>query len=151
MHFELNVGGLTVVKGELAPVFLDLFRGSTPPPTMPTMSAPMTVPQVRELFASIDAKSVLFLKKLAANGGAMTWGEARAIFGIADTKDWSAYGSYFGRGITRAVRRILQDRQARLVWWHDHDRTWSAADKDPAMLFVDGSALQALREVTQDP
>ena len=92
MHFELNVGGLTVVKGELAPVFLDLFRGSTPPPTMPTMSAPMTVPQVRELFASIDAKSVLFLKKLAANGGAMTWGEARAIFGIADTKDSSAYG-----------------------------------------------------------
>jgi len=42
---------------------------------------------------------------------------------------------------------LLLAKSARLVWWNDSDKTWEEDNKDPAFLYVDGSALQALRQV----
>lgn len=110
-------------------------------------NTPMTTPQAREILSRIDARSAEFLRQIAANGGQITFGEARTTYGIGAPGDWSAYASIFGRGITRAVRKVLADTSARLVWWEDSDPTWKENDFDAAKLFIDGHALESLREV----
>lgn len=148
MQIELNIDGNTAFKGEISPWFLDLIRAAPKP--IPTVSrftsTPITVPEAEELLSAIDPKSRAFLKRFPATDGQLTWREVREIFDIDDRNDWSAYASFYGRGITRALRRILKDSNARLIWWHEHDPIWVAENKDAGMLFVDGPALDALRE-----
>ena len=35
--------------------------------------------------------------------------------------DWSAYSAGYGKGITRALRHILDTKSARLIWWRDEE------------------------------
>jgi hypothetical protein len=113
-------------------------------------STSMTKMQAEELLSRIDAKSAHFLRQLAANSGSITWGEMRDVFGIEDEDDWSAFSAAFGKGVTRALRHILQDKSARLMWWNDDD--WAEAEEkgtlDHFKVYVDGPALNALREAT---
>ena len=148
MDFEIKIDGHVAVKAEINPSLFRSFLSGTAPPFGVPKSAPLTAAQVEDLLSRIDTKSVQFLKQIAANNGRITWGDARTIFGIEDPTDWSAFSASYGKGITRAVRNILGDRSARLVWWDDHDKTWESTEsKDPALLFVDGPALQALQQL----
>jgi hypothetical protein len=147
MELELRIDGQTVIKADVTPDLLNLIRGTAPHREV-ARSTPLTVPQVQELLSRIDARSVAFLKQLAANDGIMTWGDARPLFGITNHDDWSGYAQSFGRGITRAVRNVTGDSNARLVWWDDRDKRWGGPDMDAALLFIDGPALEALRQVT---
>jgi hypothetical protein len=110
-------------------------------------STTMTTAQVADLLSRIDPKSVHFLKQLAANNGAITWGDTRTIFGIADNDDWSSFSAGYGKGITRAMRHMLGDKSARLVWWKHTKQQWDD-DPDSVVLRVDGPTLHALRQAT---
>jgi hypothetical protein len=105
----------------------------------------MSKAQAQVLLSRVDEKSQHFLKQLAANDGAITWGEMRKIFGIVEEDDWASFSAGYGKGITRALRNILQDKSARLVWRHDED--WNESqESDPCEVYIDGPALQALHE-----
>lgn len=112
-------------------------------------STPISTDQARELLARVDEKSAHFLKQLAANGGKMTWGEMRKLFGINDVQETSAFTNRYGKGITRALRHLLGDKSARLVWWDDFEWVWDDLDKvDAYKVYIDGPALLALQEAT---
>lgn len=151
MNLELRVDGESFIKVDVnANVFSQLIKILKSPIVTSAAtiakSAPLTVAQVDELFSRIDAKSVHFLKRLAANGGSITWGEMKEIFGISE---WNTYSSGYGKGITRALRHILDDKSARLVWWIDAE--WDELEEweqDPCKVYVDGAALHAIREVS---
>lgn len=147
MDFEIRIDGKVAVKLELNPSLIQgLLRGTAIPHEVPK-SSPVTPTQAEELLSRIDARSARFLKQIAVNNGGITWGEARAILGIDDPGDWAAFSAAYGKGITRALRHILGDKSARLVWWIDEDEQW-ASDQDSFRLYVDGPALRSLREVS---
>jgi hypothetical protein len=151
MNLELQVDGEAVIKIELnATLLTQILQMKSPMPSAETIakSAALTKVQVEELLSRIDAKSVHFLKAIAANNGSITWGEMRKIFGIADVKDWATYSSGHGKGITRALRNILNDKSARLIWWDDEEWEIPVSQQDSCNVYVDGAALQALREVS---
>jgi hypothetical protein len=153
MNLELKIDDATVVKMELNEGFLSQLLQLKPSVNagVVTKSAPLTKAQAEELLSRIDGKSVLFLKQIAANNGSITWGEMKGIFGI---EDWSTFTSGHGKGITRALRHILDDKSARLIWWVDKE--WAdnegnylePNEEDRCKVYLDGVALQALREMS---
>lgn len=155
MDFEIRVDGQVAVKMEInTSIFSNLLQttalgsmtADSKPASAPMIakSAPMTRQQAQELLSRIDGKSAHFLKQLAANNGTIKWADARAIFGIQNQDNWSEFSAGYGKGITRAVRHILGDKSARLVWWIDEE--WE--DMDEGLIYVDGPALDALREAS---
>jgi hypothetical protein len=150
MNVEVRIDGVVLVKMEVNPAGLsNLLRGSAlgvESHTIPK-STPVTKAQIEELLSRIDARSARFLKQIGVNNGTITWGEMRAIFDIKDEDDWSSFSAGYGKGITRALRHILKDKSARLVWWIDSE--WNENDDwDPCKVYVDGAALQALRQAS---
>jgi hypothetical protein len=143
MHIEILIEGKSVVKADIDMTFL---AGTLSPSRGEVLakSSPMTKAQAEELLARIDSKSAQLLRQIAANNGVITWDEMRAILGIG-IDDWNVFSAGRGKGITRALRHILGDRSARLIWWNDDE--W-VDDKDPlGPVYIDGLALQALREI----
>ena len=109
-----------------------------------SLSSPLTKAQAEELLAQVDKLNAEFLKRIAANHGALTWGETKALF---DLRDWEGFSSGPGRTILRTVRHITRDKSARLVWRNEHE--WEGLEKgedEVCRLHIDGAALQALRE-----
>ncbi len=146
MTLEMLLDGRSVVKVELnLPLFVQAFQSSVLKEAN-TRSTPATEAQMRDLLSRIDPRSAEYLKAIARSAdGTMTWKDMRPIFGIDKADDWPAYSGSFGKGITRAYRKILGDNTAKLVWWNDAD--WEDVDWDDEMcaVFVDGTALAALR------
>src|SRR4051812_37651868 len=120
-NIELSIDGERVVKVEVNMAVLFTLLQSVSPRAVSSVVPTSTVAtreQIAELLSRIDARSVQFLKQIAANDdGAITWGEMRTIFGFKNVGDWAAFSGSFGKGITRALRHILGDKSARLVWW----------------------------------
>jgi uncharacterized protein YdaL len=109
-------------------------------------STPLNREQADEIYRRVDPKSVHFLKKIAANNGSITFREMRDIFGIETEGNWSGYAQHYGRGITRALRAVLNNPTAQIVWWNDRDWNVQPEEQDNCKVFVDGAALDALRE-----
>lgn len=149
MNLELLVNGEAVVKMEINATLLSQLLRLKVSPTggaEPAKSSPLTKAQAEALLAQVDEKCADFLKRVAANQGVLTWGETKALFHV---KDWDAFTSGPGKTLARAVRHILQDKSARLVWRIEHE--WEGLEKgedEVCMLHIDGAALQALREAT---
>ncbi len=148
MNLEIRVDGEAVVKMEInATLLLHLLQAkASPAGAEPAKSSPLTRAQAEALLSHVDENCAEFLKRIAANDGVLTWGETKALYKIAD---WDAFASGPGKSLARAVRHILQDRSARLVWRIEHE--WEGLEKgedEVCMLHVDGPALQALREAT---
>jgi hypothetical protein len=109
-------------------------------------STPMSKGQAQELLSRIDPKSVELLTQIAANDGEITWGEIRSIFDIKEIGDTTSFTARYGKGITRSLRNLLNDKSARLIWWNDEDWSEESEEWDQCKVYVDGSALQALRD-----
>jgi hypothetical protein len=148
MNLEIKLDGKSVVNLEIDVHSLMLIAKTLtqePPPLSESRSTPLSVTQARELLANIDPKSKAFLLKLAKQGGKLTWGEMRKIFELDDDAGWSSYTRAWGKGITKAVRYILKDKQARLIWSVDEE--WED-DCDPlGPVYVDGVALESLKSL----
>jgi hypothetical protein len=152
MNIEMLVDGQPLVKVDLDVALLARILRAVAEDSgdADAKSTPATEAQMKELLSRIDQRSVQFLTALAASeDGSITWIKMREIFGIKDEDDWAAYSGSFGKGITRAYRKILGDKTARLVWWIDAD--WDEHDWDSEMcsVYVDGPALGALRAATR--
>jgi|GEM_PF-1275416 len=151
MNVEMLIDGQSVVKIDLnVPLLLQQLVAAARAQA-DARSTPASEAQMRDLLSRIDQRSADFLKAIARNpDGSIPWKEMRAIFGIAKAGDWAAYSGSFGKGITRAYRRIVGDNTARLVWWNDAD--WEDVDWDDDMcaVFIDGPALNALRTVASE-
>lgn len=146
MQIEIKIDGQSLVNMQLDEGLLFKVLGKTSGALGMPKSTPITVAQAKDLLSRIDTKSVQFLKQIAMNSGEIGWGEMRRIFGIND--EWSEFSSSYGKGITRALRHLTNDKSARLVWWDDAD--WPddgrAGTWDHCKVFVDGPALKSLRE-----
>jgi hypothetical protein len=152
MNIELRVDGEAIIKMELnAALLSQLLTISLPALGAETIakSTPMTKAQAQELLSRIDSKSAHFLKLIAANNGNITWGEMKDIFGITD---WTAFSAGHGKGITRALRHILDNKSARLLWWNDAEwkdeegNDLDPSEQDSCPVYIDGAALHALQE-----
>ncbi len=109
-------------------------------------STPASEEQMRLLLTRIDKRSAQFLEAIALSAsGSITWTEMREIFGIKGVDDWVSYSNSFGKGITRAYRNILENKEARLIWWIEDDWTESDWSSDACSVYVDGPALSSLR------
>jgi hypothetical protein len=159
LNLELRLNNEAVAKLEInASLISRLFHAVVSPNVEPAepkshakhapLSSPLTTAQAAELLAQLDKTSVEFLKRIAANHGALTWGETKSLF---DLNDWEGFSSGPGRTILRAVRHITQNKAARLIWRIEHE--WEGLEKgedEACRLHVDGAALEALREATLD-
>lgn len=148
MNVEMLIDGQSVVKVDLNLPLLLRQLVLAARAQAEARSTPASEAQMRDLLSRIDQRSADFLKAVARNpDGSLHWKEMRVIFGIAKEDDWAAYSGSFGKGITRAYRRIVGNNTAKLVWWNDAD--WEDADWDDDMcaVFIDGPALNALRAV----
>jgi hypothetical protein len=142
MHVEMRVNGEVVIKMEVNPSLLSQLLVIDAKTAI--KSTPLSKAQAEKLLAGLDAKSVDFLKRIAAADGWIAWGEMKQHFGI---KEWGAFRSGSGNKITRAVRDILDNKSARLVWREEHE--WEGLDEgedEACKVYVDGAALVALRE-----
>jgi hypothetical protein len=156
MDVQIVINGAVAVKMEINVSLISTFlrdkqsddsRSPVAASTVPR-STPMNKVEIEETLSRIDPKSAQFLRQIAANGGMITWGKTRAIFGIKEEEDWAAFAGSYGKGITRVVRHLLKDKSARLVWWDD--LAWENSEEwDPCEIYVDGPALEALREVAE--
>ncbi|MCA0422181.1 MAG: hypothetical protein LCH61_02465 [Proteobacteria bacterium] len=113
------------------------------PSTGPQRSADISVRQVEELLGRLDAKSVLLLKRIAENDGEASWAEMQEIYGL-DEYDWSGFSSRYGKGITRSLRNITGVKSDILLFWDDEE--WPENDWSEAKVYIDGSALRALKD-----
>ena len=151
MRFEINADGQTLVKIELeVSRITQLLKSGALHVQVNAVpqSTPMTKAQAEQLLSKVDPKSARFLRQVAVNKGTISWDDMRAIFGIEDVEDWNAYALSYGKGITRAFRHLLQNKAARLVWWIDEDWEKEPWGSDLVAVYIDGPALQALREAT---
>jgi len=145
MQFELKIDGhpMASLDVDVAAVKAVLAHLAFVPATNSARSTPMTPAQVRELLSRVDPKSVAFLTALAKSSGELRWPQMQEIFEI---DAWNDYSRRFGKGITRALRFVLGDDNAKLVWWDEadwpDDEEWSQSK-----VYVDGQALQSLQEV----
>ncbi|SFM57172.1 hypothetical protein SAMN05216573_102605 [Bradyrhizobium sp. Rc3b] len=152
MQIEIKIDGLSFVNMQLNEAVLAKLLGGARAVEGVPRSTPITVVQTQDLLSRIDAKSVQFLKQIAVNGGEISWGEMRRIFGISDAAagGWTEFSSSYGKGITRALRNLTGDKSARLVCWNDDD--WPDGGRagawDDCKVFIDGLALKSLREAT---
>jgi hypothetical protein len=149
MNITISVDGQVAVdvnvNTALIPKLLQGFGGSILAQAVPK-STPMSKAQAQELLSRIDEKSVHFLKQLAANDGTITWGDMRKIFDIKEIDDTTSFTARYGKGITRALRNILNNKSARLVWWNEEEWPDDTEEWDRCEVYIDGPALQALRE-----
>jgi hypothetical protein len=162
VEVELKLDGETVVKAtvnfaallaklqsSVASTIVDRADGDEASETRQHKSSPLTKAEAEKLLRNIHRSSAKFLKKIAENGGSITWGEMRTIFKIEDPTDWPSFSGGYGKGITRTLRHLLNDETARLVWWDDRDPSWGDFDNgrgDEGKVYIDGPALDALRE-----
>lgn len=154
MDLELRVNGEALVKMEIDTALLARLLQLNAPPAgagaargEPAKSSALTKAQAEALIAQLNPKGAEFLKRIAANHGALTWGETKALFKL---KDWDAFLSGPGKDLARAARHVLHDKSARLVWRVEHE--WEGLEKgedEVCLLHIDGAALQALREATE--
>jgi hypothetical protein len=147
MNFEILVDGHSLVKVELdVSLLAKVLRKATEEEGAHAKSTPANDMQMKELLNRIDQRSVKFLKIIAdSEDGTITWTKMRDVFGIEKEDDWVAYSGSFGKGITRAYRKILGDKTAKLVWWIDADWDENDWDSDMCSVYIDGPALTALR------
>jgi hypothetical protein len=151
MNFEMFVDGQSLVKIDLNfPLLARVIREAAKDHEgADARSTPATEAQMRDLLSRIDQRSVQFLKAIGASEeGSIAWTKMREIFHIEKEDDWAAYSGSFGKGITRAYRKILGDKAARLVWWIDADFEEHEWDSDMCSVYIDGPALSALRAAT---
>src|SRR5271169_4272420 len=157
MNLELRLNGEIIGKLEIDASLLSQMLQMTVSPA-PDAAAPknsarsaphssaLANAQAEELLRQVDKTSAELLTRIAANHGALTWGETKALF---ELKDWEAFTSGPGKAILRAVRHILHDKSARLIWRNEHE--WEGLEKgedEVCRLHIDGTALEALREAT---
>jgi hypothetical protein len=146
--YELKLGGKIVLSGLFFPKAIESVTADVPTATSDVSqiiykSYPLTVDQAQTLLKSIDADTISFLRAVCDNNGSASFALMMRIFGIVK---WTEFSSRHGRGLTRAVRHITGDPNARLVWWLDDE--W-ATDNDPdGEVYIDGPALQALKKAT---
>jgi len=141
---EVCLNGEAVGKLEIDASLLSRLTQSTK--TAPPVSSPLTKAQAQELLSHVDKTCAEFLTRLAANNGMLTWGETKTLF---DVRNWEAFATGPGRQLARAIRHVLHDSKARLVWRIDHE--WEELEKgedEVCRLHVDGAALHALRAAT---
>jgi hypothetical protein len=150
MNLEIKLDGQTLVNidinTQLAARAGREFRAPLPEATHSWRSTPMTVPQARELLSKIDPKSKVFLLELARKDGTLSWRDMRAIYELDAEAEWSVYSRGWGKGITRALRFIMKDNSAKLVWWNDDQ--WDELEEDDVdrgLVHIDGPALAALQ------
>jgi hypothetical protein len=151
MNFEMLVDGQSLVKIDLnIPLLTRVLREAAKGHEgANATSTPATEAQIKDLLSRIDQRSVQFLKAIGASeDGSITWTKMREIFRIEKEDDWPAYSGSFGKGITRAYRKIMGDKAARLVWWIDADWEEHDWDSDMCSVYIDGPALSALRAAT---
>ncbi len=149
---ELSLNGQAVAKLQIDEGLLAQLLKLTPAvaasaaaPAPGGNSAPLSKNQAIELLARLDKTSREFLKRMAEEHGALTWGETKALFG---TKDWQSFAAGPGRKIEKEVRRLLGDKGANLIWRIEHE--WIGLEKgedEVCRLHIDGPALAALRDV----
>ena len=142
MHLELRMNGEVVAKMEVNPNLMSQLLCMDAKSII--KSTPMSKAQAQLLIARLDEKSAEFLRRIASNDGWITWGEMKQHFGV---KEWGAFRSGPGNRITRALRDILDDKSARLVWREEHE--WEGledGEDEVCKAHVDGAALVALRE-----
>ena len=151
MNIEILIDGSPLVKAELdLPTFLHLIREAVQQRTQDFRSTPASEIQIKELLSRIDHRSVEYLKVIAASeNGSVTWQKMREIFGIKEEGNWNAYSGSFGKGITRAYRKIVDVPLAKLIWWKEEDWNEHDWDEDECCVYIDGPALTALRAVTR--
>jgi len=138
----LQVGGKTVFSGEInINALLEAVLAQSSEPKKVPKSTPLNAAQVRALASKVDPKTVQFLRQIAENNGAITFAEMCEIFAI---KTWTEYASRYGKGLTRALRHLVNDPTASLVWWNDSEWT---TDNDPeGEVYIDNPTLAALKE-----
>ncbi len=149
MNIEMFVDGQLLVKTDLDfPLLLKVIADAARQHASESKSTPATESQMKDLLSRIDQRSVEYLNTIAASeDGSITWHKMREIFGIKKENDWAAYSGSFGKGITRAYRKILNDKSARLIWWIEADWDEYEWDSDMCCVSIDGPALSALRSV----
>ncbi len=110
-------------------------------------SSPLTGAQALELLGFVNRPCAEFLSRLAANRGELSWRDTKGLF---DIQNYEAFAAGPGQDIARAMRHILRDKSAQLVWRDEREWGRLADDDDEGrLLCVNGSALQALREATR--
>lgn len=141
---SIQVGEATIFSGTLN--LGELLKVITQQPSMVKSaiykSSAISEEQMRHLMTRLDSKTVVFLKRLAANDGSITFREMCQIF---DIKEWSGFSSRFGKGLTKALRHMTGDATASLIWWVDDE--WSADNDPDGEVYIDGPSLQALKTV----
>lgn len=108
-------------------------------------STPMTPKQARDLISRIDPKSVELLEAIAKNeDGRVSWAEMKRILKI---KEWHDFTRRYGKGITRALRYVLDEPDARLIHWSDEEWPEDKDLWDDSEVWIDGQALKSIRIV----
>jgi len=144
MDLEFKINGETAVKATVnLAVLLRAMSADAAVESTISRSTSLNSRQAEELLRRVAPKSALFLKRIAENNGHISWKEMKQIFEITA---WTEFSGSFGKGITRAIRHMLSDQSASLFYWNDED-DWEN-DPDNQRVFIDGGALQALREAT---
>ena len=137
----IQFGGATVFSGEVYLAALLAALTSRPDASRKIYkSVGLSVEQMQQLLTKVDPKTVVFLKRIAENGGSITFAEMRQIFGI---QDWTGFSSRFGKGLTKALRHMTGDASATLIWWIDEE--WAVDDDPEGEVYLDGPALESLR------
>jgi hypothetical protein len=70
----------------------------------------------------------------------------RNIFDIKEKDDTTSFTARYGKGITRSLRNVLNNKSARLIWWNDEDWPEESEEWDRCKVYIDGPALQALHD-----
>lgn len=113
-------------------------------------SYPITPVQVHQLVERLDDKTCQLLRAVAENldpddarYGYIGWPEAKEI---TATSGWAHFAKGPLSGLHRSLRAITGDKDANLLIrygdWRGPEQDWG----EDATLFVDGRALQSLRE-----
>jgi hypothetical protein len=146
MKIELRVDGEIVIHMDVnAGLLAQLLSMNGETATI--RSTPITATQAERLLASLDKKNAELLKRIASNDGWITWGEMKQLFGV---KDWTAFQAGPGREIAQALRDLLNNKSAVLIWRNESE--WEGLDEgaeEVCKAHVDGAALVALREAAQ--
>lgn len=144
MNIQIFADGKPFVNAEVDfATLMKIVAGATTDSKVTARSTPATVEQMEAVLSSIDPRSAQFLREIASDPqGSILYSRMEEIFGI---DEWSAFSRSFGRGITRAFRSALQQKTAKLFWWDENK--WDDDDDETHLVFVDGPALAALRQI----
>lgn len=132
-----------VLRQFLSAAAAQLNAGETPGVDSAAKSATLTSSQASELLERVEKTSRKFLIRFTEEHGALTWGEAKTLFGL---KDWDEFADGPLKKIEKQVHRLLDDKSARLIWRIEHE--WLGLEKggdEACRLHIDGPALEALK------